>query len=97
MAFKVEEEFEVQAPVEQVWQYLIDPAKVVVCIPGAELVESQDEQTFLGAVKVKLGPVAMSYKGRVKFTEVDEQLTKPDSDDEAEACIASILASGPSF
>jgi carbon monoxide dehydrogenase subunit G len=46
MAFKVEEEFEVQAPVEQVWQYLIDPAKVVVCIPGAELVESQDEQTF---------------------------------------------------
>jgi uncharacterized protein len=73
MAFKVEEEFEVQAPVEQVWQYLIDPAKVVVRIPGAELVESQDEQTFLGAVKVKLGPVSMSYKGRVKFTEVDEQ------------------------
>jgi carbon monoxide dehydrogenase subunit G len=73
MAFKIEEEFEVQAPVERVWAYLIDPARVVVCIPGAELLESGDERTFLGAVKVKVGPVAMSYKGTVKFTEVDEQ------------------------
>jgi carbon monoxide dehydrogenase subunit G len=73
MAFKIEEEFDVQAPVERVWQYLIDPAKVALCIPGAELLESQDERTFLGAVKVKVGPVTMSYKGLVKFTEVDDQ------------------------
>jgi hypothetical protein len=73
MPFKIEEEFEVQAPVQQVWEYLIDPAKVVVCIPGAELLESQDERTFVGAVKVKVGPMTMSYKGLVKFTEVDEQ------------------------
>ncbi len=69
MPFKVEEEFEVNAPVQRVWEYLIDPAKVVVCIPGAELLESQDERTFMGAVKVKVGPVTMSYKGQVKFTE----------------------------
>ncbi|HKQ73192.1 MAG TPA: SRPBCC family protein [Blastocatellia bacterium] len=73
MPFKIEEEFEVQAPVQQVWEYLIDPARVVVCIPGAELLETQDERTFTGAVKVKVGPVTMSYKGQVKFTEVDEQ------------------------
>jgi len=73
MPFKIEEEFEVRAPVQQVWEYLIDPARVVVCIPGAELLESQDERTFVGAVKVKVGPVTMSYKGLVKFTEVDEQ------------------------
>jgi carbon monoxide dehydrogenase subunit G len=73
MPFKVEEEFDVQAPVERVWQYLIDPAKVAMCIPGAELLESQDERTFLGGVKVKVGPVTMSYKGLVKFTELDEQ------------------------
>ena len=58
---------------ERVWDYLITPAKVVVCIPGAELLESQDERTFLGAVKVKVGPMTMSYKGLMKFTEVDEQ------------------------
>jgi uncharacterized protein len=73
MPFKIEEEFEVRAPVQQVWEYLIDPAKVVVCIPGAELLEAQDERTFVGAVKVKVGPMSMSYKGLMKFTEVDEQ------------------------
>src|SRR5215475_10958069 len=73
MPFKIEEEFEVQAPVQRVWEYLIDPARVVVCIPGAELLETQDERTFIGAVKVKVGPMTMSYKGQVKFTEVDEQ------------------------
>jgi len=73
MAFKIEEQFEVKAPVNRVWEYLIDPARVVVCIPGAELLEAQDEGTFLGAIKVKVGPMAMSYKGQMKFTEIDEQ------------------------
>ena len=50
MAFKIEERFEVQAPVERVWKYLIDPQSVVQCLPGAELLEQQDEHNFLGAI-----------------------------------------------
>src|SRR4051812_9702889 len=73
MAFKIEERFEVKAPVDQVWRYLIDPARVVQCLPGAELLESQDERTFLGAIKVKVGPLSMSYKGKATFVEVNEQ------------------------
>ena len=73
MGFKIEERFEVQAPVERVWKYLIDPQSVVQCLPGAELLEQQDAQSFLGAIKVKVGPLAMSYKGRAKFTEVNEE------------------------
>src|SRR5215470_17492414 len=73
MAFKIEQRFEVQAPVERVWQYLIDPKRVVECLPGAELLEQKDDQTFLGAIKVKVGPLSMSYKGNAKFTEVNEQ------------------------
>ena len=73
MAFKIEERFEVQAPVERVWKYLIDPKRVVECLPGAELLEQQDEHTFTGAIKVKVGPLSMSYKGNAKFTEIDEQ------------------------
>ena len=73
MAFKIEERFEVQAPVERVWKFLIDPARVVQCLPGAELLESQDEHTFLGAIKVKVGPLSMAYKGHAKFTELNEQ------------------------
>ena len=73
MAFKIEERFEVQAPVERVWKYLIDPKRVVECLPGAELLEQSDEHTFLGAIKVKVGPLSMSYKGQGKFTEINEQ------------------------
>ena len=73
MAFKIEERFEVQAPVERVWKYLIDPKRVVECLPGAQLLEQPDEQNFVGAIKVKVGPLAMSYKGNGKFTEIDEQ------------------------
>ncbi|HET6980302.1 MAG TPA: SRPBCC family protein [Pyrinomonadaceae bacterium] len=73
MAFKIEERFEVQAPVERVWKYLIDPKRVVECLPGAQLLEQPDELNFVGAIKVKVGPLAMSYKGNGKFTEIDEQ------------------------
>jgi carbon monoxide dehydrogenase subunit G len=73
MAFKIEERFEVQAPVERVWKYLIDAKRVVECLPGAELLELQDDDTFLGAIKVKVGPLAMSYKGQGKFTEINEE------------------------
>lgn len=73
MAFKIAERFEVQAPVERVWQYMIDPASVVQCLPGAELLEQQDERNFTGAIKVKVGPLSMSYKGKGVFTEVNEE------------------------
>ena len=73
MAFKIEQRFEVQAPVERVWKYLIDPARVVECLPGAEVLEMKDERNFTGAIKVKVGPLSMSYKGNAKFTEVNEE------------------------
>ena len=73
MAFKIEERFEVQAPVERVWQYLIDPKRVVHCLPGAELIEQKDDGSFTGAIKVKVGPLSMSYKGQGKFTETNEE------------------------
>src|SRR5215207_3722273 len=73
MAFKIEERFQVQAPVERVWKYMIDPERVVSCLPGAQLLEKRDDNTFLGAIKVKVGPLSMSYKGQGRFTEVNEQ------------------------
>src|SRR6185295_6027417 len=72
MAFKIEERFEVQAPVDRVFEYLTDPKRVVECLPGAEVLEQKDDETFLGAIKVKVGPLSMSYKGQAKFTEVNE-------------------------
>lgn len=71
MAITVDESFEVSAAPDQVWAYLIDPARVVTCLPGAELVEVEDARTFVGRVKVKVGPVTASFRGRASFEELD--------------------------
>lgn len=71
MAIDVEERFTVRAPAAAVWAYLIDPRRVVSCLPGAELVEVVDERTFLGNVRVKVGALCVTYKGRVRLDEID--------------------------
>jgi carbon monoxide dehydrogenase subunit G len=72
MAFRIEETFRVEAPLDHVWRYIIDPRRVVRCLPGAELTGEEGERTYLGRVKVKVGPVTASYTGRAKLDEVDE-------------------------
>ncbi len=74
MAIEIQETFPVRAPIEAVWQFLLDPQRVVVCMPGAELEEVIDDRTFRGNIKVKVGPITTSYKGSVQLTEVDEQV-----------------------
>ena len=71
MSTKIEERFEVRAAPAAVWSFLVDPRRVVVCLPGAELTEVVDDRTFDGAVKVKVGPVTVGYKGRVHLDEID--------------------------
>ena len=72
MAIRIEEVFEIQAQPDRVWSYLTDPRQVVNCLPGAELTSVQDDTTFLGRVKVKVGPISTSYAGKVILTERDE-------------------------
>jgi uncharacterized protein len=72
MTFRIEETFQVDAPLPVVWSYLIEPRQVVRCIPGAELTGSESDRVFLGTVKVKVGPVTTSYAGRAQLTEIDE-------------------------
>jgi carbon monoxide dehydrogenase subunit G len=72
MSLEIEEKVAVNAPVDRVWRFLIDPHKVVTCLPGAALDKIEDERTFLGNMKVKVGPVTVTYKGRAKLVEVDE-------------------------
>lgn len=61
-----------RAPIDAVWAYLLDPHRVVACMPGAHLEEIVGDGEFLGSVKVAVGPITTSYKGRVKFADVDE-------------------------
>ena len=73
MAIEIRETFQVQAPIDAVWRFVMDPEQIAACMPGAVLEEVVDERTFLGSIKVQLGAVTISYKGRIQLTEVDEQ------------------------
>lgn len=72
MSLRIEETFELHAPVDRTWRYLVDPRQVVNCLPGAELTEVRDEETFLGKVNVKVGPITAAYDGRVTITGRDD-------------------------
>ena len=58
MAIEIEERFSVPAPIDTVWQFLLDPEQVVSCMPGASLDEVVSDSEFLGSVQVRLGAVA---------------------------------------
>lgn len=73
MAINLREIFQVAAPIDDVWRFMMEPHQVVTCMPGAQLQEVVDSRTFLGTVKVKVGAITASYKGKVRFTELDEQ------------------------
>lgn len=65
----IENEFEVAAPVEQVWKYLLDVPRMAPCMPGAELTEVVDKDTYKGRVTTKLGPVSLRFAGTAHIVE----------------------------
>jgi uncharacterized protein len=69
---QIENSFTVGAPPERVFAFLLDVNRVVACVPGAELSEVVDSDTFKGKVKIKVGPVTVSYNGTATITSRDE-------------------------
>src|ERR671914_301961 len=69
---KLEQSFEVQAPIDRVWKALIDLERVAPCLPGATITDRDEDGTYHGEFKVKLGPTTASYRGTVKIEEADE-------------------------
>ncbi|MFF4272570.1 SRPBCC family protein [Streptomyces sp. NPDC001536] len=64
-------EFTVPVPVDDAWRALLDIERVAPCMPGAT-VEDYDGKTVNGSVKVKVGPITVTYKGTAVFEEQDE-------------------------
>jgi uncharacterized protein len=69
---QLENSFQVSAPPDRVFAYLLDINKVVGCVPGAELTEVVDDTTFKGKVKVKVGPITVAYNGTARISDRDE-------------------------
>jgi uncharacterized protein len=68
----LEHSFTVPVPVERAWEVLLDVEQVAPCMPGATL-ESADGDEFTGQVKVKVGPISLTYKGSASIVSADEQ------------------------
>lgn len=69
---EIENEFTVPAPIDHVWDYLLDVERVAPCMPGAELTEVVDDHTWKGKVNMKLGPVSLAFAGTVSMQERDD-------------------------
>jgi carbon monoxide dehydrogenase subunit G len=69
---KLEQSFEVDAPLEQVWSVLLDIERVTPCLPGAGVEGRNEDGSYAGAFNVKIGPTAASYSGKLAFENVDE-------------------------
>ncbi len=67
---ELEHSFTVPVPEERAWEVLLDVERVAPCMPGASL-DSVDGDVISGRIKVKVGPIAMTYAGTARFTERD--------------------------
>ena len=71
MAIELENAFTVPVPPERAWDVLLDVERIAPCMPGASVLSVNGEE-IEGQVKVKLGPLSLTYKGAAKFTDKDE-------------------------
>ncbi len=69
---KLEQSFDVAAPLERVWEALIDVERVAPCLPGAAVTGRNDDGSYNGEFKVKIGPTSASYSGKLAMENVDE-------------------------
>jgi carbon monoxide dehydrogenase subunit G len=69
---KLEQSFEVQAPLQRVWEALIDVERVAPCLPGASVTGRNPDGSYNGEFKVKIGPTSAAYSGKLHMEDVDE-------------------------
>jgi carbon monoxide dehydrogenase subunit G len=72
---QLEHSFTVPVGINEAWNVLLDIERIAPCMPGAAI-DSVDGDDFTGTVKVKLGPIGLTYKGKASFVEKDEAAHK---------------------
>jgi carbon monoxide dehydrogenase subunit G len=73
MKTSIEKTFHVEKPIEEVWQFLSDPTKVVTCLSGATIKEKTDENNYTGEISMKFGPVSAKYDGKITIENLDPE------------------------
>ena len=73
MQVAMSKSFLVQAPVDQVWDFMSNIEQVVTCVPGAELTDALGENRFAVTISIRVGPIKSSYKGEVAVADLDAE------------------------
>jgi carbon monoxide dehydrogenase subunit G len=68
---RIEDSFSVHARAERVYETLLDLGRVAPCVPGAEIVGQDSEDAYAAAIRIKIGPMTMQYRGDVTIVERD--------------------------
>ena len=68
---KIQNEIEVAAPPDELFDVLANVERVAPLVPGASLEGKEDDDTYAGTVRVKVGPITTSYRGTLRFRELD--------------------------
>jgi carbon monoxide dehydrogenase subunit G len=69
---RFENHFDVGAPIDEVWDAVLDVERVAPTVPGAQVLDRVGDDAYHVAIKVKVGPMSMTYRGEVEITERDE-------------------------
>ena len=70
---KFENAFAVAAPIDEVYAALLDVERVAPCVPGAQVLERTGEDAYNVGIKVKVGPMSMTYRGSVEIIDRDAE------------------------
>jgi uncharacterized protein len=68
---ELKQSFEVAAPIEQVWEALIDIERIAPCLPGASVTGRNEDGSYAGAMTIKIGPTTAAYAGKLEMENVD--------------------------
>lgn len=68
----INQSFDIDQPVDQVWKFFYDIPLVAACIPGADLTNQVGDEQYEGDVIISAGPVKLEFSGAVKIKERDE-------------------------
>ena len=72
MSIELDNSFTVPVPPDRAWDVLLDVERIAPCMPGAT-VDEFDGEVVTGRIKIKVGPVSLTYRGTAKFTERDPE------------------------
>jgi len=67
----MEGKFSLKAPIQKVWDTLLEPETLLSCIPGAEKIERLDEKTYDCVIKQKVGPISVKFKFKSVLTKIE--------------------------